>query len=370
MSFVFAHPLLGPASPLGDADQSLIAGWMREEDNEPIASRGWTATGARLALDHLPSRIGDILQGHDLTLGSALNRTFCKAYLVGTDTAYAAACGLRPLFEEMLIGTPCEAIDSTEFAYYARQAVDADCLVIVFAASEEPWRSLEAIVAARGLGATTLVLAAGADMRYDRFASWSWRLAPPLDPIADPSLLLAMAYRLALSMGSQYGVAADRLVQLEAALAEMPGQLQKALIATASDSAMASQLAAARHIVVAGNGAARAAAAASAHWFCAATGRPITMCGLETLGDIPSSPSVATLAIVPNGLSVRRAQLVLERRQGNDSTALVIADDSPLRTIRAGAIFPLPAMVERLSALVYLSAGQRIACALLERRQP
>lgn len=370
MSFVFAHPLLGPASPLGDADQSLIARWMREEDNAPIASRGWTATGARLALDLLPSRIGDILQGHDLTLGSALNRTFCKAYLVGTDTAYAAACGLRPLFEEMLIGTPCEAIDSTEFAYYARQAIDADCLVIVFAASEEPWRSLEAIVAARGLGATTLVLAAGADMRYDRFASWSWRLAPPLDPIADPSLLLAMAYRLALSMGAQNGVAAGRLVQLEAALAEMPGQLQKALLATASDSAMASQLAAARHIVVAGNGAARSVVGASARWFGEILARPVTQCGLEALADMASDPSIATLVIVPNGLGVRRAQRALARRHEDGAIILVVAEDSPLNAHGNCACLTLPALIERLSALVYLAAGQRLASAIAQCGQP
>ncbi len=370
MSFVFAHPLLGPASLLGDADQSLIAGWMRDEDNAPIASRGWTATGARLALDLLPSRIGDILQGDDLTLGSALNRTFRKAYLVGTDTAYAAACGLRPLFEEMLIGTPCEAIDSTEFAYYARQAVDADCLVIVLAASEAPWRSLEAMVAARALGATTLVLAAGSDDRFDQHAAWSWRIAPSLDPIADPSLLLAMAYRLALSMGAQNGVAAGRLAQLEAALAEMPGQLQKALTATASDSAMASQFAAARHIVVAGNGAARSVVGASAHWFGEILACPVTQCGLEALADMASDPSIATLVIVPNGLSVRRAQQALARRHEDGAIILVIAEDSPLNAPGNCACLTLPAMIERLSALVYLAAGQRLASAMAQRGQP
>lgn len=370
MSFVFAHPLLGPASPLGDADQSLIAGWMREEYNAPIASRGWTASGARLALDHLPGRIVDMLKGHDLALGSAVDRTFRKTYLVGTDPAYAAACGLRPLFEEMLIGTPCEAIDSTEFAYYARQAVNADCLVIVLAALETPWRSLEATVAARALGATTLVLAAGADARYDDLSSWSWRAAPPIHPIAAPSLLLAMAYRLALSMGAQNGVAADRLAQLEAALGDMPGQLQHAFIPMNPDTAIASRLAAARHIVVAGNGAARAVVAASAQWFSEILARPVTQCGLEALADMASDPSIATLVIVPNGLSVRRAQRALVRRHEDGAIILVVAEDSPLNALGHCACMTLPAMIERLSALVYLSAGQRLACALAERGQP
>tara|TARA_R110000868_G_scaffold284552_6_gene545011 strand:- start:583 stop:1122 length:540 start_codon:yes stop_codon:yes gene_type:complete len=179
-----------------------------------------------------------------------------------------------------------------------------------------------------------------------------------------------MAYRLGLALGQLNGVAASRLAQLRAALDAIPRQLGSALITTDADSAFACEVQAAEHIVVAGNGAARAAAAANAHWIGAAIGRPVSLCGLEALGDIPSSPSVATLAIVPNGLSVRRAQLVLERRQGDGPMALVVADNSPLRAIDASAIFLLPAMIERLSTLVYLSVGQRIAVALLERRQP
>lgn len=370
MSFSFAHPLLGPDSPIGEADQALIAGLLIEEEDSPQPPLHWTAAGARLALDHLPGQIADVFGGDGPTLDPALRRTLRKAYLVGTGTALAAAQGLRPLLEEMLAGTPCEPIDSTDFAYYARQAINADCLVIVFAAAEEPWRSLEATLAARALGAFTLVLTAGGDARYDQYGQSIWRVTPPADPIAAPSLLLAMAYRLSLALGQLNGVAASRLAQLGAALDAMPRQLGQSLIPTDADSAFASRLQAAEHIVVAGNGAARAAAAASTHSIGAAIGRPVTLCGLEALGDIPSSPSIATLAIVPNGLSVRRAQLVLERRQGDGPMALVVADDSPLRAIDAGAIFPLPAMIERLSALVYLAVGQRIACALLERRQP
>jgi glucosamine 6-phosphate synthetase-like amidotransferase/phosphosugar isomerase protein len=370
VSFVFVHPLLGPASPLGNADQSLIAGLMDEEDNADFAAHRWTTSGGRLALDGLPSRIGDIIHGRDLTLAPQLNRTFRKTYLVGTDTAYAAACGLRPFFEEMLDGTPCEAIDGTEFAYYARQAVNADCLVIVLAGLEAPWRSLEATVAARALGATTLVLAAGADARYDHHADLSWRVARPDHAIAGPSLLLAMAYRLGLLIGAQNGVARDRLAQLEAALESMPAQVQKALTATDADMTVASQLVAARHIVVAGNGAARAAAAASGQWFGEILARPVTRCGLEALANLASDASVATLVIVPNGLSVRRAQQALAHRHKDRAIVLVVAEDSPLYARGNGFCLTLPAMIERLSALVYLAAGQRLACAMAERGQP
>lgn len=370
MSFVFAHPLLGPDSPIGKSDQSLIAGLMIEEENDPHASHHWTATGARLGLDHLPDQLDDILGGNGPALDPALRRTFRTAYLVGTGTALAAAQGLRPLFEEMLGGTPCEAIDSTDFAYYARQAVNADCLVIVLAAAEAPWRSLEATLAARALGAFTLVLTAGGDPRYDQCSRSIWRVRPPTDPIAGPSLLLAMAYRFGLALGELNGVAASRLAQLGAALDAMPRQLEQSLIPTAADRAFAARLEEAGHIIVAGNGAARAATAASAHWFGEILGRPVTLCGLEALGKIPPDPSIATLMIVPNGLSVRRAQLVLERRQDDGAIALVVAEDSPLRALDVGMAFPLPPMIERLSALVYLAASQRIACALAEGRQP
>ncbi|MBE7734072.1 phosphoheptose isomerase family protein [Devosia faecipullorum] len=369
MSFVFAHPLLGPDSPIGAADQALIAGLMTEEENAPHTRR-WTAAGMRLALDHLHGQIADILGGGGPTLDPMPPRSIRKAYLVGTCAALAAAQGLRPLFEEMLGGTPCEAIDSTDFAYYARQAVNADCLVIVLAATETPWRSLEATLAARALGAFTLVLTAGGDAQYDQYGHAVWRLGAPADPIADPSLLLAMAYRLGLALGELNGVAAARLAQLGAALAAMPRQLEQCLIPTDADRAFAARLEMAGHIIVVGNGAARAAAAASADWIGAVLGRPVTQCGLEALGEIPANPSIATLVIAPNGLSVRRAQLVLGRRQGDGAMGLVVADDSPLATLDAGTVFRLPAMIERLSALVYLSVGQRIACALAERRQP
>lgn len=370
MTFVHAHPLLGPESPLGDADQALIAGLMGEEESAPLSPYRWTATGARLALDCLPLRIGDILCRNVPALDPALRRRFRKAYLVGTGTALAAARGLRPLFEEMLAGTPCEPIDSTEFAYYARQAVSADCLVIILAAAEAPWRGLEATLAAHALGAFTLVLAAGGDPRYEQHSRSIWRVEPPSDPIAGPSVLLAMAYRLGLALGAQNGIAAHRLARLAAAQEKMPGQLEQSLISMEADHVIASRLDAAGHIVVAGNGASRAATAASAHWFGEILARPVTQCGLEALGDVPPSQSIATLMIVPNGLSVRRAQHVLEQRQSDMAMALVVAEDSPLRVWDAGAVLLLPAMIERLSALVYLSTSQRIACALAERRQP
>jgi glucosamine--fructose-6-phosphate aminotransferase (isomerizing) len=80
-----------------------------------------------------------------------------RAYLVGAGDSLAVMVAARLALETML-GVPCEAIQSLEFAYYAAPMVRPRTLVVALSSSGETTRTIEAVLVAQHRGAMTLAL--------------------------------------------------------------------------------------------------------------------------------------------------------------------------------------------------------------------
>lgn len=365
-----SSPLLWPESPLSGEDRDIVRALLAAEALA-VAAAPERRSGRQLAeaIAAQPDAVRAVLaQAAEIeALGAEIvSMRPRRLYLTGTGDALAVARAVRPLFEEMF-GMPAEPIDAMELAYYGRQPFDAETLVISIALDDAAPRTCEAIIVARAMGAPTLAVVLGANTQLSVLAAQTLALAPVHReaPCGSSAALMALNI-LALGAGRHRRLAAERLATLGAANVLLPAQMQAAIATLpAAARAAAESLSPERPLFVVAAGPSLACADLGARLIRNTTGRPASMCGLEDFHSGGMVPHGDVLLIAPNGLSASRAEQAAGRvRSGGGRVIVVTAEDNEALLDAADVALPLPALIERLSPLVYGIGPQMLAAAL------
>lgn len=144
-----------------------------------------------------------------------------RVFLVGAGDSLIAMIAARWLLERML-GVPCEAVDSLEFAYYRQHLLSKKSIVIALSSSGGTVRTIESVLLAKLTGALTVALTnvSGSTITEatdDVFIVEATRVGWPTQ---STTAALAVLMRLALIVGRLRGESdVDRL---EADLQRVP----------------------------------------------------------------------------------------------------------------------------------------------------
>lgn len=107
--------------------------------------------------------IADVAAQVEATVTPQLARGVSKIYLTGCGDSYFAALAAR-LFYDSFVGLPVEPVEGMEFSrYVAPHALSDEALVIVISNSGRVSRTVEAAMASKKRGATTIAATAYAD---------------------------------------------------------------------------------------------------------------------------------------------------------------------------------------------------------------
>lgn len=233
-------PLVGQGSPLTAAQQQLISDLQRREQDRATQLPGDAPRDSRrrtrvvLTRDEMwaqPQVIAETLEQEAQFIREAgvtlEKRQVRRLYMVGCGDSLAAAIGVRPLLEALL-GCPCEAVESLEYAHYLYGQTDSRTAVIAISSSGVTTRTVEALLRARSCGALVIAvsntqgtpLMTEADLGlYVHAIRNGW-------PTQASTGAMAVLYRLGMEAGRARGV---ETAELERGLAEIPAQMATAL---------------------------------------------------------------------------------------------------------------------------------------------
>jgi glucosamine--fructose-6-phosphate aminotransferase (isomerizing) len=209
-----SSPLLVPgASPL-DARQRTVVQRVSDAErahilalpsNDPLDRKlrfRVEATGPELFGQ--PSAIRTTLEVNTSALDLVADRLTSgvrRVVLVGCGDSLAVMVAARQALESML-GVPCEAVQSLEFAYYQAGLVDADTAVIAVSSSGETTRTVEALLVAQNRGSYTVAITNTAGSTLQNEASTALKIEatrvgwPTQSSTAALALLLELAIRI------------------------------------------------------------------------------------------------------------------------------------------------------------------------------
>jgi glucosamine 6-phosphate synthetase-like amidotransferase/phosphosugar isomerase protein len=163
-------PLLAIGSPLDERQKQVItrvsaaerAGILALPTDDPLdAKRRKRVEATRGEMFGQPNAIVATWQRNEAELVSVsrriAERTFDRVFLAGAGDSLAVMIGARRALELML-GVPCEPVQSLEFAYYQQHLVTKNSLIIALSSSGETTRTVEAVLVAQHARALTLAL--------------------------------------------------------------------------------------------------------------------------------------------------------------------------------------------------------------------
>jgi glutamine---fructose-6-phosphate transaminase (isomerizing) len=279
-----------------------------------------------------------------------------RVFLVGAGDSLLAMVAVRQTMELML-GVPCEAVQSLEFAYYRRHVVSPNSLVVVLSSSGRTTRTLEALLIADHFGATTLSVtnSVGSPVAANSLDTLLLSATRNGWPTQSTTVAIAVLLRLAVEIGTVRGVALQEI--FAQGLASVPGLIAKALT---DNDLIVGEIAAAESAhgmyVFSAAGPAWAAAIAGAAKVKEATPDRALEIHLEEFHHYNSQkPGEPLFLLVPEGPSASRAidTAAESLRQKGRPYAIVpqgfeALSGYALRTIE------MPKIVEPLSALLYV----------------
>lgn len=168
-----------------------------------------------------------------------------RAFLVGAGDSLAVMIAVRRALELML-GIPCEPVQSLEFAYYQQHLVTPRSLVITLSSSGETTRTVEAALVAQHAGALTLGITNTAGSTLQRESDTALLLAATRVgwPTQSSTTALALLLRLAVEVGSRrdapgHAELAAELTTMPALMAGVIARLDAPIAEIAADEAAA-----------------------------------------------------------------------------------------------------------------------------------
>lgn len=214
-------PLLGSNSPLDARQQAVIirvsegerAGILALPTDDPLdPKRRHRVEVTRTEMFDQPHAIHETWSDNSDGLAMVGRRIATKnidrVFLVGAGDSLAVMVGAR-LILELMLGVPCEPVQSLDFAYYSQHLVTDRSMVVALSSSGETTRTVEAVLMAQHAGAYTLSLTNTSRSSIDqesencllvRASRVGW-------PTQSSSAAMALLMRLATIVGIERGVA-------------------------------------------------------------------------------------------------------------------------------------------------------------------
>lgn len=156
------------------------------------------------------------------------NQKFDRVFLVGAGDSLAVMIAARRALE-LMIGVPCEPVQSLEFAFYEQHLVTSDSLVITLSSSGETTRTVEALLVAQHAKALTLALTntVGSTLDVESENTLIIDATRVGWPTQSSSAALALLMRLSAYIGADRGV--DDAAEWVKELNEMPALIRRVL---------------------------------------------------------------------------------------------------------------------------------------------
>ncbi len=316
-----------------------------------------------------PQAIVETLEKEGKAIGeiaaALAKRPLERIYVVGCGDSWYSALGVRSFYEELL-GVPCEALQSLDFAYYYYKMANERSLMLALSSTGGTARTVEAMLMAQARGAAAVavtntplsLMTQAADhtlMIHARRGGW---------PTQASTATMAALDQLAIEIARQRGGSSSALDKLEKALHGTPEQVA-AVLKNENDKAQDAAVRAWERQVYlfAGGGPAYACAMFGAAKIKEMTPSLAYALPQEEVHHFDSlKPGNPVFVIAPKGWSVPRATNTAERgkRNGGQVYGVVTAGGSPLLP-HLDLAFELPAMEESLVPIVYTAPVQMFA---------
>jgi glucosamine--fructose-6-phosphate aminotransferase (isomerizing) len=285
-----------------------------------------------------------------------------RVYLVGAGDSLAVLSAAR-LALEVMLGVPCEPVQSLELAYYFSHNVTARSLVIALSSSGETTRTVEALLAAQAAGALTLAVTnkPGSTLATQSTAAVivdATRIGWPTQSSTAP---LALLLRLAGLVGASRGAstAAAYLAELETLPELMADVLTRADLVIREQAEVE---AAGRMFVFAGAGPCQAAAVVGAAKVKECTPDHALAIELEEFHHYNSLKAGEPLwMLIPAGRSLERGiDTIHEAHRLGGHVYAITAEHVTAFDGLARGLLRLPEVSEVLSPLRYFLPAQLV----------
>lgn len=127
-----------------------------------------------------------------------------RVVLVGCGDSLAVMVAARQVMQSML-GVPCEAVQSLEFAYYQAGLIDPDTVVIALSSSGETTRTVEALLVAQERGSYTVAVTntVGSTLQTEAGTSLKIEATRVGWPTQSSTAALALLLELAIRVGER-----------------------------------------------------------------------------------------------------------------------------------------------------------------------
>ena len=213
-------PLLAADSPLDDRQKQVVtrvsaaerAGILALPTDDPLdAKRRARVEATRGEMFGQPEAIVATWARNETELTSVsrqiADRSFDRVFLVGAGDSLAVMIAARSALELML-GVPCEPVQSLEFAYYQQHLVTKNSLVIALSSSGETTRTVEAMLVAQHAQALTIALTntVGSTLDVESANTLLIEATRVGWPTQSSSAALALLLRLASTVGAHRGI--------------------------------------------------------------------------------------------------------------------------------------------------------------------
>jgi glucosamine 6-phosphate synthetase-like amidotransferase/phosphosugar isomerase protein len=213
-------PLLAADSPLDDRQKEVVERVSKAEragilalptDDALDPKRRARVEATRAEMFGQPQAIRATWNRNEEALASIGERiagaTFDRVFLVGAGDSLAVMIGARRALELML-GVPCEPVQSLEFAYYQQHLVTDRSLVIALSSSGETTRTVEAVLVAQHAKALTVALTNTVGSSLDQESENTLLIQATRVgwPTQSSTAALALLLRLAATVGVLRGV--------------------------------------------------------------------------------------------------------------------------------------------------------------------
>jgi glutamine---fructose-6-phosphate transaminase (isomerizing) len=288
-----------------------------------------------------------------------------RIYMTGCGDSIASMIAVRSLYEQLL-GIPCEPVQALDFTYYYHRPVNKKTLVITLSSSGATTRTVEAMMLARALGASTLALSntPGSPLMVESDLGLTIHAERKGWPTQSSIAAMAILVQLLLETAGIRGVSKAVLDPLETAFHLIPEQIALMLKAINDDIRWVADKEAKRKVYLySGGGPAYASALFGAAKVKECSPDHGIAIPLEEFHHYNSQKAGDPLfLIVPHGPGVPRALDTLHegKRWGGQVYSVVSERDVELFTL-SDKVIKLIEIPEALSAFIYTLPVQLFA---------
>ena len=288
-----------------------------------------------------------------------------RIYMTGCGDSIASMIAVRSLYEQLL-GIPCEPVQALDFTYYYHRPVNKKTLVITLSSSGATTRTVEAMMLARALGASTLALSntPGSPLMVESDLGLTIHAERKGWPTQSSTAAMAILVQLLFETAGIKGISKAILDPLETAFHQIPDQTAL-MLNTIDDGirSVAEREAKRKVYLYSGGGPAYASALFGAAKVKECSPDYGIAIPLEEFHHYNSQKAGDPLFLIaPHGPGVPRALDTLHegKRWGGQVYSVVSERDAGLFT-QSDQVFKLIEIPEELSAFIYTLPMQLFA---------